>query len=136
MSQSYIKKPREEAFEYWDGLKQSKLKIQRCISCRKYVYYPRDFCPHDQGQLVYEEVRGKGIILSYTIVEKATHPYFVSKTPYVLAMIQLDEGPTMLSQIVGIDPKQVEFEMEVEVTFDYPIYEDVNLPVFRPVRLL
>lgn len=134
MSQAYVKEPREEALEYWEGLKEKKLKLQRCESCGKYVYYPREFCPHDQGKLVYEEVSGKGKILSYTVVEKATHPYFISKTPYVLAMIQLEEGPTMLSQIVDAMPEEVTFDMQVEVTFEHHIYEDVNLPVFRPVQ--
>ena len=130
----YLQEPREEAKEYWEGLKEGKLRIQKCQSCQQYVFYPREFCPHDFGKLEYTNVSGRGKILSYTLVEKTAHPAYAAHTPFVMAVVQLEEGPTMLSHILEASPEAVEINQEVELTFSNPYGLEEPLPMFKPLK--
>ena len=121
-----------EAQEFWEGAERSELRIQRCEDCGKYVFYPREYCPHDLGKLTYEKVSGKGKVLTYSIVVRTGDPRFADKTPFVAAVVQLDEGPTMYSRIVVDDPRNVDFNQEVEVLFEE--HEGKKIPLFKPVK--
>lgn len=122
----------EEAKEFWEGVARSELWIQRCDSCRKHVFFPREYCPYDMGTLTYEQVSGRGKILTYSIVERTGDPDYTNLTPYVAAIVQLEEGPTMFTRIVGTDPYVVTFNDPVEVVF---IHEgDKKIPLFRPLQ--
>ncbi|WP_077213283.1 Zn-ribbon domain-containing OB-fold protein [Bacillus dakarensis] len=126
--------PRVEAREYWEGLKESKLRIQQCQSCERYVFYPREFCPHDFGKLEYTEVSGRAKVLAHTIVEKTAHPAYAAHTPFVMAVVQLEEGPTMMTHILDIAPEEVRTNLEVEITFNHSYDLEDPLPMFRPVN--
>lgn len=129
MANAFVK--REEAKEYAEGLAQSELRIQKCQECEKHVFYPRPFCPQDMGELAYVKASGKGKILSYTKVNKSGHPLWANRTPFVVAIIELEEGPTLASHVVGIDPSEVQINQAVEVVF-----EEVNgttFPFFQPI---
>ena len=118
--------------EYFNGLENSKLKIQKCKTCGKYVFYPRQSCPYDMGELEYVEAGGKGKILTFTVVEKTTNPKLVHETPFVVAVVELEEGPTMLTRIVDAPPESVTFDQEVEVVFRKDSDGQV-FPYFKPV---
>jgi uncharacterized OB-fold protein len=124
---------RSEAKEYWDSLNQSELRIQRCKQCNEFVFYPREFCPNDMGPLEYVQVSGKGKVLSFTVVQKDPNPVFSAHLPMIVAIIQLAEGPTMLSRLIDIDPNQAAFDQDVEIVFE-KIAEGQTLPFFRPVN--
>ncbi|MFJ7308887.1 Zn-ribbon domain-containing OB-fold protein [Peribacillus frigoritolerans] len=124
---------REEAKEYWEGLAHSKLRIQQCKECKKHVFYPRQHCPHDMGELEYVDVSGKGKVLSYTIIEKAVAPHLQKLTPFAMAIIELQEGPTMMSRIVGADPYEVEIDQKVEIVFE-KFSPEISLPLFQPTN--
>lgn len=120
---------------FWDGLKEHRLLVQRCRAGGCLVHYPREFCPVCySADLEWEEMSGRGRVHAFTVVHRAAHPVFQQeKAPYVFALIRLDEGPMLTSNVEGIDPDDVEIEMPVEVYFD-DVTPEVTLPKFRPAR--
>jgi uncharacterized OB-fold protein len=126
-----LPKPSPTSRPFWDAAKRHELKIQRCGACNKYVYYPRDRCPHCfADQLGWERVSGRGKVYSYTIVRRASARSFADG-PYVLAIVQLEEGPRLTTNIVG-PPEKVRVEMPVEVFFD-DVTPEHTLVKFKPV---
>jgi uncharacterized OB-fold protein len=81
--------------------------------------------------LHWAEASGRGVIYSYTIIHQNKSPEFVNDTPYNLAIVQLEEGPRMLSNIVEIDPANLRVGLDVTVLFD-PVNDTISLPRFRP----
>jgi uncharacterized OB-fold protein len=119
---------------FWEAAHQKKLIIQKCPDCYKHIFYPRLLCPHCFSEnLEWVEASGKGTIYSYTVVMNNAPSAFINDIPYVVALIKLDEGVQMLSNIVECDPEEVRCDMPVEVTFE-KLSEDFTLPKFRPVR--
>jgi uncharacterized protein len=121
-----------EGKEFWEGIERSELLIQRCQDCGRYVFYPREFCPHDMGQLTYERVSGRGRILTYSVVVRTGDPRYAKLTPFVAAVVQLNEGPTMYSRIDVKDPSDVTFNQEVEVVFTE--HAGRKIPLFQPIN--
>jgi uncharacterized OB-fold protein len=117
--------------EFWDGLRRHELRIQRCRDCSQYYFYPRPFCPHCHSQNVeWRSVSGKGKLHTYVIVHRG-NPAF--ETPYVIAMIELDEGAKMMTNIVGLDdptPDKLPVDAPVEIVYD-DVNDDVTLATFR-----
>lgn len=119
--------PTEQPF--YDACAAGKLVLQRCQSCGHALFYPRthcDACHNDQ--LVWEDASGTGTIASYTVVRRGVSDDF--EAPYVIALIDLNEGPRMMSQIVGADPDGLAVGLSVKVDF-VAWSDDVILPVFR-----
>jgi uncharacterized protein len=118
---------------FWKAAREEKLVIQRCVDCRKNIFYPRLVCPFCfSNNIEWIETSGKGTVYSYTIVENNAPSAFLGDMPFVIAIVRLDEGVQMLSNIVGCDPGQVHCDMPVEVTYK-KISEEYTLPVFKPL---
>jgi len=118
---------------YWEGLRQGELRIQRCNSCSKAVFYPRSICPYcHSDQLAWIVASGKGTIYSYTVVHQAFGP-FAADVPFVIAIIELQEGARMMSRIVDAPRERVAVGAAVRVTFEN-VGEDLTLPYFRLVE--
>jgi len=106
-----------ETEPYWNATAEGKLSIPYCTSCGAAVYYPRAHCPTCYtDSLEWRDLSGKGTVYSFTIVRRGEGPY-AEVTPYVVAYIELDEGPRVLSNVVEIDPEDVEIGMAVEAVF-------------------
>ncbi len=123
-----------ETKEFWDGAKRHELRIQRCRSCGKAYFFPRPFCPFCSSKDVeWFTASGKGKLYSYVINHRAAYG-FQDYVPYVIAIVQLDEGPRMMSNIIGIDPtpENLPVDLPVEVTWDEQS-DDITLPLFRPI---
>lgn len=87
---------------FWDGVQQRILGYQRCGSCTGVIFPPRAHCPHCwSGDLSWEESSGQGDVVSYTIVHRPGHPAFVELAPFVLVLVDLNEGFRMLSRVSG-----------------------------------
>lgn len=115
---------------FWDGASRSELLYQRCKDCRKAVFYPRNICPHCQSpRLAWERSSGRGVVHSYTVARKPAGPAFAGLVPLVVALVDLEEGFRMMSNVVG-DPDRVRIGAAVTVTFE-PIGEGIALPVFE-----
>lgn len=119
---------------FWDGTRAGRLLIQRCRDCDQPCFYPRMACPHcGSARLDWVETRGRGTVYSYTVVQNNAPSAFAGDVPYVVAVIRLEEGVQMLSNIVDCDPLAVQCDMEVEVTFER-LDDEFTLPKFRPVQ--
>lgn len=114
---------------YWEAARQSRLLIQQCDQCRQHVFYPRAVCPHCMSdRLTWVASSGKGTVHSYTVVHRAPES-FVGDVPYVVALIDLDEGVRMMSNIVD-PPASVRIGARVEVLFE-AVTPEITLPKFR-----
>ena len=124
--------PTPETRPYWDALKEHKLLIQRCKDCSKAYFYPRPFCPHCfSSNVEWFEASGKGTLYSFVINHRPA-PGFGSD-PYVIAVVELEEGPRMMSNLIDIesDPEKVHCDMAVEIAY-LDVTDEVTLPQFRP----
>jgi uncharacterized OB-fold protein len=112
---------------YWDGAAQGKLVIKTCVSCGRMHFPPRYLCPYCwSNQLEWREHSGEGHVYSFTIVRRAAVPGF--ETPYVLAMVDLTNGPRLMSNIVGTGALDVGIGDDVRVIFE--ARDGTILPLF------
>lgn len=125
--------PDTEAF--WEGVKAHKLILPYCAACDSYEFYPRPFCRGCfSWDLEQREVSGKGRLHTYVINHRGP-PGFQDKTPYVIAVVELDEGPRMMTNIVMDEEPTTEnlpIDAPVEVVYD-DVTEEISLPKFRLV---
>lgn len=119
--------------KFWEGTKQGKLLIQVCKDCKTNIFYPRKFCPECwSGNLDWKEASGKARIFTFSTAYSMVEPKFMDELPYTIAYVDLDEGIRMMTRIVECDPKDIKFDMKVEVVFHER--EGFFLPYFRPVK--
>jgi uncharacterized protein len=124
--------PTRETKPYWEGCKAHQLKIQRCAECGHHQFYPRIYCTKCMSDRVeWVEASGRAKVLSYTIVHRPVSPAFKEEIPYVVALVTLDEGPTMMTNLVRYAPNQLAIGMPVVVTFE-DWTEEISIPKFRP----
>lgn len=127
-----IPRPYQDTQAYWDAAKQKRLILQRCRDCQKFQFYPRGVCSHCLGSaLDWVDSPGRGVVHTFTIAHRAPHPGFANQLPFVIGIIQLEEGVRMMTNIVGCDPNSVRIDMPVKVTFE-EVSPDVTLPQFTP----
>ncbi len=118
---------------YWEGLAQGELRIQHCNTCSKAVFYPRSICPHCHADsLSWIVASGKGTIYSYTVAHQGFGP-FAADVPFIIAIVELEEGTRMMSRIVDAPRERVVVGATVHVTFEH-VGEDFTLPYFRLVE--
>jgi uncharacterized protein len=132
MAQKPLPRPYQDTQAYWDAAKDKRLVLQQCRDCRKPQFYPRGVCSHCLGSaLDWVESSGRGKVHTFTVCHRAPHPGFAAELPFVIAVIELDEGVRMMSNIVGCDPKTVRIDMAVKVVFAEESPE-ITLPKFEP----
>lgn len=106
--------------EFWKATENDTFLLRRCdnAACGSIIWYPRPICP-DCGSLEtsWFEASGKGTIYSFTVVHRGQGPW-ADHVPYVAAYVELDEGPRIMTNIVGVDPAAVEVGMPVEVVWE------------------
>jgi uncharacterized OB-fold protein len=128
----------DETRGFWEGTANEELRVQVCGACG-HRQLPGGPCCREclSPELSWERATGRGTVFSYTIVHKALHPAFAAQVPYVLADIQLEEGPILTSNVTDAPPQGVSIGMEVDVWFDEPDRDafgtTFRLPKFRPV---
>jgi uncharacterized OB-fold protein len=128
-----LPKPTPETQHYWDGAKAGELRLQTCNDCSKTYFPPRPFCPKCGSRSVkVTKASGKAKLYSYVIHARDT-PGF--KAPYAIAVVELAEGPRMMTNIVGCDqtPEALQLDMPLEVTFEKQT-DDISLPMFKPAK--
>ncbi len=126
--------PPPESLPFWQAAHQRRLTFPRCDACGKSWFPPANLCPHCLSDgFHWEEACGRGKVFSFVVVHRVYHGYFANKVPYTVAVVELDEGPRILSNIVGVDPQKVHCNMAVQVAFD-EAGPDMTLPLFAPVE--
>lgn len=114
---------------YWEALQQERLILKSCGDCGMSHFYPRELCPHcHSDKLSWIDARGGGTVYSYTVCRRPAGPAFADEVPYVVAIIELDEGPRMMSRI-SCDPDSVTIGQRVTVRFERQS-DELTLPMF------
>lgn len=129
-----VPQPSPETQPFWEGCAAGELRLQRCQSCDSFFFPPRPFCPTCSSSGVeWRPVSGRGTLHTYLINHRPARG-FEDDAPYAIAVVQLDEGPRMMSNIVGVEntPENLLLDMPLQVTFEQR--GDVMLPVFEPAR--
>jgi uncharacterized protein len=122
--------PTPETMHYWEGTALGELRLQRCRACSSTYFPPQPFCPactSDDIELVRSS--GRGFVYSYVITDRAA-PGFTA--PYVIAVVELEEGPRLLTNIVEVDPNPEELPIDLPVEVVFETVGEHALPMFRP----
>ena len=122
--------PTPETQHFWDGTARGELLLQRCRTCDSTYFPPQPFCPScasDDVEIV--RATGRGFLYSYVITHRAA-PGF--EAPYAIAVVELEEGPRLLTNLVDVapDPEQMPLDLAVEAVFE--TVGEITLPRFRP----
>lgn len=121
------------AEHYWQSATRGQFVLPHCKACDQVFFYPRAWCPQCFGQdLDWINASGRGVVYSFSVVHQAPFPAYRGDVPYVLAVIELAEGPRMMANVLHCDPATVCVGMPVEVTFE--VRGEMKIPQFQPVR--
>jgi len=122
----------EESRPYWEAAAEGRLLIARCRACGRAQHYPRPFCPTCWSEdVLWEEACGRATLYTYSVVFVNDLPPFRDRLPYVAAVVDLEEGPRLMTTVVDCPPDQLRIGMALRVGFQ-PIADRVTIPVFRP----
>ena len=133
MSARLIPPTSELTRPFWEAARDHELVIQHCGACGRPFFPPRAHCPGcGSAALSWRPVSGKGTVYSYTVAHRPPHPVFADQCPLTIAIVELEEGPRMMSNVIGCDPADVEVGMAVRVAFEPIDDSDIVLPVFTP----
>jgi uncharacterized protein len=122
----------EDNHQFWEAANEHRLVIQQCNQCGRLAHPPRPVCPHCHStDRAFTEVSGTGTLYSYALLHHPQHPAF--DYPVTAALVELAEGPRLLTNLVHCEPGDIRIGMPVRVTFE-PAGEDLAVPVFEPVE--
>ena len=128
-------RPAPESLPYWQAAKEHRLALPKCEDCSQFWFPPSRTCPHCLStNFSFQNVSGRGKVFSFVTFHRVYRPAFAEDVPYVVALVELEEGPRVLTNILGVTHEDVRCEMPVEVVFD-DYDEDVAIPKFRPVSV-
>jgi uncharacterized OB-fold protein len=120
-----------ETAAFWAGCNEGRLLLQRCGSCDARQFYPRLLCTRcGSRELEWQAASGAATIRTFTIIRRAVSEAFESDVPYVVALVALAEGPTLMSNIVDCDPEALFIGQPVTLTFEQR--GDQAIPQFTP----
>jgi len=125
-------RPSEVSESFWAATLDNQFQFQHCQSCDESIFYPRVNCSAcGSVDLETTNASGRGTVYTYTVARRATHRGFSEVVPYVIAIVELEEGPHVTTNIVDCDPDTVSIGMDVEVVFE-PAIDGSAIPLFRP----
>jgi uncharacterized OB-fold protein len=117
---------------FWEAATRHELVMPRCTICDHLFFYPRSECPRClSSHLEWMQVSGRGRLHTYTVVYQPANAAFRDDTPYIYAVVQLDEGPRMVSNVVQCDLDAVKVDMPLEAIFD-DVTPECTLVKFKP----
>src|SRR5882672_6733902 len=122
--------PTPETAHYWEGTALGELRLQRCRGCQSTYFPPQPFCPacgSDDVEVI--RASGRGSLYSYVITHRAA-PGF--SAPYVIAVVELEEGPRLLTNIVEVDPDPEVLPLDLPVEVVFEAVGELAVPLFRP----
>jgi uncharacterized protein len=134
--EAVVQKPIPEADDssrpFYDGAMAGKLMLMRCTDCSAYRVPSRmhcDVCLSENSE--WKASSGRGTVRQFGVMHQKYHPGFYGELPYNLALVELEEGPRMITNLVGVANSDIRVDMPVVVEFEK--HEDVAIPKFRPV---
>lgn len=124
--------PEGDTVEFWEAAHSNRLLVRRCLDCGAASYYPRPFCPKCwSDQVEWEEASGRATLYSWSVIYSNDQPPFRDRVPYVAAVVDLEEGPRMMTNMVDCDFEDLRADMAVQLRF-MEISEQYSIPVFAP----
>jgi uncharacterized protein len=125
--------PEGDTQPFWDAAAEQRLLLRRCGDCDTTHFYPRPFCPRCwSGNVSWVQASGRATLYTWSVVHSNDLPPFGDRVPYVAAVVDLEEGPRMMTNVVDCDAADLRIGMDLEVTFSQRT-DDVTLPLFRPL---
>lgn len=121
-----------EATPHWKAAARGRLVMPFCADCGRSAWPPSRSCKACGSALVWKECSGEGAVASYSVVRRAVQPEWKEAAPYVVAIIELDEGPMLLSNVVDCEPARLHCGMRVQCRFVETTDPEIRLPVFFP----
>jgi hypothetical protein len=128
-------KPTPETEPYWEAARAGELRVQRCLSCGRHYFYPRAACRYCASlDVEWVQVSGRASLVSYVINHRPL-PGFESVSP-VIALVELDEGPRLMTNIVGVEPDPANLPLDMRLTVAFEERSGTVVPVFQPEELV
>jgi uncharacterized OB-fold protein len=127
-----LPKATPETQPFWDGLKEHELRVMHCTACDLTYLYPRPHCPRClSDKTEWRKASGRGKLHTFGINHRPARGF--EGGPYVIAVVELDEGPRLMSNLVDVeqDPSKLQIDMPLEIVYD-DVTDEVTLPKFRP----
>jgi len=118
---------------YWSAAREGRLVVQRCESCGRHQLYGRALCKFCGGEVSWVDASGKGTVATFTVIRQNYSRPFRDWIPYVVALVDLEEGPRVMTNIVGCEPDDVAIGMRVLARFE-EVSEDAGIALFEPER--
>lgn len=127
-----------EGTAFWEATREGRLLVQWCTSCDRGVFYPRVFCPHcagGAGALEWRTASGRATVYAAVVEHRpeAAGANFSGGKPYCIALVDLEEGVRMLTNVMGCPPDDVKSGLPVTVTWE-PLSDGRRLPLFEPAQ--
>jgi uncharacterized OB-fold protein len=117
---------------FWDAAKEGRFLVRRCNACGEVHHYPRPFCPGCWSDDVeWLEASGRATLYTWSTVYVNDLPPFAERLPYIAAVVDLAEGPRVMTNLVECDGVELAIGMPVEVRYE-PLDEQITVPVFAP----
>ena len=117
---------------WWQAAADGRLEAMACAACGAITHYPRPFCPTCWSEDVHPvELSGEGTLYTYSVVRTNPTPGFADLVPYIAALVDLPEGPRLMTRLVDVDPDEVRIGMPLRATFERR-GDDWGLVLFRP----
>lgn len=133
-SKKPVPRPNPETAPFWEGCSKGELRLQHCLDCEHVQYPARRLCSACFSQKVeWRVASGRGIVRSWSTVLMPGAPGFREEVPFLSVLVQLDEGPTMLSVLRQCTDAEVDFDLPVQVIFEQRS-ENIHVPYFKPAE--
>ena len=126
-----LPEPDNTSAPYWAAAAEGRLVFQRCTECGHAQFYPRPLCIRCAGDVEWEDASGDGTVHTFTVIRQNLAPPFGELGAYVVAMIDLAEGPRMMSNVTHVGPDEVHVGMGV-TAYSVKVRDDMGLPFWRP----
>ena len=124
----------DEAVPFWSATERRALMLPWCTTCEQPFWYPRPVCPRCLSpDIEWRPASGRGEVYAVSVMHRPAHPGMADRVPYPVALVDLDEGVRLLTNVVDVDAMQVHVGMQVELSWE-PMSDGRNLPVFAPAR--
>ncbi len=120
---------------FWRATKNQSFRFQQCENCNTIVWHPRAHCSGcTNGKLEWRESAGEGEVYTYSVVRQSYHPFFRNKVPYAVVYVDLDEGPRLLTNMVGVEDPLQDIKIGMRVKLSWEIHPELSIPLVEPVK--
>ena len=120
---------------FWAGTAEGEFRYQQCSNCGTVVWHPRSHCTGCvDGDLQWKVSAGKGTLYSFSVVRQSYHPFFRNQVPYVVALVDLDEGPRFLTNLIDLEDPLNDVEIGQRVAIEWEQHEELAIPLVKPEK--